>query len=448
MTRPIRSFTHQAGQVAIIVAITILLLIMMIGLVVDLGFLYTRKTELQNAADAAALAGAKQLDGTADGIQAAADAAIAMAALNNVDFGGEPIDIDYGNIGFSSTPGGCIPLASSASCAIGLAAKTSPGDKFFVTVDTTDILQGIHPTWFMKVVGIDSTGTYGRAVAGPFVVDITPIAICALDEADCETGTCGYQLGQSYKVGDINPIGPGTFYWINPVTTNPGECGGSGSTSDTLPFICQGIVAPNVALADKILTNTGVSTPQLEALDSRFDSYQPQGKCDPVTAPPDENIKEYLYTDPNVAAWMSPPPNRQASNVLSKNGTIETDNAGVIWSFVRPPGGVPSTGTYARNPTASYPASGTPYSNRSGNPDFNANFFASPSHNSSPERRVMNLQIVDCPSPGGSCRETDVLATGRFFLQRKSNVPSDKDIYVEFGGIIQRPPDVEIKLYR
>jgi len=44
---------RQRGAVAIMTALSLLLLIAMIGLVVDLGYLYTRKTELQNAADAA-----------------------------------------------------------------------------------------------------------------------------------------------------------------------------------------------------------------------------------------------------------------------------------------------------------------------------------------------------------------------------------------------------------
>jgi len=63
MKRPIKTIRDQQGQVAIIVAIVIGLLIVVVGLVVDLGYLYTRKTELQNAADAAALAGAKELNG-------------------------------------------------------------------------------------------------------------------------------------------------------------------------------------------------------------------------------------------------------------------------------------------------------------------------------------------------------------------------------------------------
>jgi Flp pilus assembly protein TadG len=443
--------------VAIIVAIVITLLILIVGLVVDLGFLYTRKTALQNAADAAALAGAKKLDGTTAGIQAAADAAIAMAALNSVNFGKDDIVIGYESIGFGSTPDDCIPLSNPA-CADLTEAKANPGNKFFITVDTSTTLQGLHPTWFMRLAGFEETNTYGRAVAGPFVVDITPIAACALDGSDvpplpasCKTDNCGYELGKSYKIGDINPIGPGTFYWIDPVTTIPGECGGSGSTSETLPFVCRGEVAANVAISEQVLTNTGVSTPQLEALDSRFDSYGSQAKCDPATAPPDENIKEYLYTNyPDLTvSWMNPAPTKQASTVTSKTGippVIDTDYNGVFWTFVRPPADIPVTTDFATGRTAilgNYAeADKTPYTSSQ------TKFREEPTHDGEPGRRVLNMLIVRCPSEGGNCRETPVFAIGRFLMQRKANVPGDKDIYVEFGGIIQRPPDVEVKLYR
>jgi hypothetical protein len=176
-----------------------------------------------------------------------------------------------------------------------------------------------------------------------------------LDPDDCPpggTGNCGYRKGQSYKLSEINPIGPGTLYWINPVTTNAGECSGTGSTDYTLPFVCQGVVAANVAAASEVLTNTGVSVPQLAALDSRFDDYPPQAQCNPATAPPDRNIKEYLY---NVANWMNPAPVNyispidgalcrenqdecQAARASISGGKILTDSGGVVWSFCAPHG--------------------------------------------------------------------------------------------------------------
>ena len=56
---------HQGGAIAIMFALSAFFLFGLMGLALDLSQTYDRKTELQNAADAAALAGAKELNGTA-----------------------------------------------------------------------------------------------------------------------------------------------------------------------------------------------------------------------------------------------------------------------------------------------------------------------------------------------------------------------------------------------
>ena len=472
MNRPIRSFRHQHGQVAVIVAIVIGLLILMVGLVVDLGYLYTRKTELQNASDAAALAGAKELNGTAAGITAAKNKAVELAGANSVDFGSKAIVIDETNIWFANTPDGNDTNNDGkgdgtwTSFADASASDTAAADKRFILVDTSGIGLSTVQTWFMRVAqwgfgGIETTSTFGRAVAGPNKVDLTPIAACALDQDDCPpngTGNCGYELGKAYKLGDVNPLGPGNFYLLNPVATDdsPGACAQITGTDFIRPFICQGVVAAPVAAASQVLTRPGTVTPALAALDSRFDDYNPQAQCDPATAPPDVNIKQFLYTDPNVAAWMTPQPTQQASQVTDRSGTpleIDTDYNGVVWSFVRPPVGTPGpaeipTGTtFATGRTvvdANYPDSGTPYTQTSGN------FFDDPTRTGKPERRVLTLAIIACPTAGGNCALAPVLARGRFLMQREAHSPAnDRDIYVEYGGTIGVAGiTAQYKLYR
>ena len=77
---------RQRGAVVIIVAVCLFFLIGLLALVLDLGQLYIAKTELQNAADASALAGAKELNGTLAGIQNAKSAACTVAQMNKYDF--------------------------------------------------------------------------------------------------------------------------------------------------------------------------------------------------------------------------------------------------------------------------------------------------------------------------------------------------------------------------
>jgi Flp pilus assembly protein TadG len=493
----IRSFRHQHGQVAIIVGIALLLLIMMVGLVVDLGFLYTRKTELQNAADAAALAGAKQLNGTADGIQAAADAAIAMAGLNNVDFGGNAIAIEESEIEFGPNPDG--PWSNVTD------AKNDPAGKFFVKVDTRGIGQSSVATWFMRVVGIGSTTTSGRAVAGPYVVDIAPLGVCAVDKTRPERG---FIRGVSYNIPQLNPlILPADPLWINPVNAPPDSCDDVNphwnSASYMAPFVCSGKSIPlSQKLGTQVFVNTGSSAALGKALNSRFDDYQ-GSPCDVATAPPDTNVKEYHCTkvgtgpnpdncvaNPPAGAprdWMdtvsgSDIPTQQGITIINRvpiaksvNGATRTNTAsksdyGVLWSYAWEKNfatGANHTlndwpslyGMEADQTANGYPSTippeethASPYKQTSG-----SKYFAPPpSHPpGEPNRRIINVVIVDCSDPalleqvgaGNKCAALPTLGVAKFLMPVKADLP--KSLFLEFVEAFQ-PPSLEpdIRLYR
>src|SRR5882762_9903258 len=74
----------ERGSVLAMSAISMLALLLATGLAVDVSHFYTAKAELQNAADAAALAAASQLNSTSGGIQMAVTEA--TKTLNNYDF--------------------------------------------------------------------------------------------------------------------------------------------------------------------------------------------------------------------------------------------------------------------------------------------------------------------------------------------------------------------------
>ncbi|MCA1765482.1 MAG: pilus assembly protein TadG-related protein, partial [Desulfobulbaceae bacterium] len=76
---------REQGAVAPLVAILIVLFILCIALVVDLGHLHNVKVQLQRAVDAAALAGARQLDGSTGQDDRARAVARATANANRID---------------------------------------------------------------------------------------------------------------------------------------------------------------------------------------------------------------------------------------------------------------------------------------------------------------------------------------------------------------------------
>ena len=441
----------QQGAVAIIVAICLTLLVGLLGLVLDLGHLYVAKTELQNAADAASLSAAKELNGKVTGIANALTRAIEAAAKNNYDLNRNPVTINSSNVWVGSCPAdGCmVPISSVTSDA-------QAGDKTFVKVDTA--LRSLN-TWFIQVLpGIaNTTQTFGLAVAGKYAVDITPIAICELPDPGT-TNELGFERGVAYKVGEANPLGPGTPFWIDPESASPGVCPVI-STNATLPFVCTGKIGFTPIVGQTVNTNTGVSTPQLAALDSRFGDYTSQNKCDPATAPSDTNVKEYRYSDTTTGspkAWMSPDPTQQTISFVDKdtNGPCKSNSPckpkpyssrtatdyGVLWSGYRKSG--LHFSEYGSNTATAYPEP-SPYAQSSGA------FYNAPPVAYQPGkagRRVLNMVIIDCKTVGGVCRPATVLGVGRFLMQIRSD---DKDVYVEFGGLLPTPlPTSDIKLYR
>ncbi len=84
----------------IVVAASLVVLLAFAGLAIDMGMLYNVKTDLQNATDAAALAGAWQLSGTPTGINRAVTSAI--NAANKYYFNNNPVGVVDADVTFST----------------------------------------------------------------------------------------------------------------------------------------------------------------------------------------------------------------------------------------------------------------------------------------------------------------------------------------------------------
>lgn len=426
----------QHGAIAIMVGFLIVALIGLLGLVLDLANLYVRKTELQNAADAAALGGARQLNRNAAGLDAAVygpQGAIALAAANASDFANTAVAITEANIRFGPTPDG--PWSDLAT------AKTNAGAMGFIKVDTSGIAQGTRPTWFVPVLNsaLASTTANGVAVAGAPVCEGLPIFIC-------EPPT-GFTPGQSYFFGESPgyPIGPGNIGYFDPVP--PGSPSLITGANDMRDIVCAGrtycLAAP---LTVSSLTQSAFGT-MARAVNTRFDDFAGlPSSLTPERCRPDTNIKEFPYTDlaplGGAEAWMIPPPDHQSEQ---DSGAI----LGVHWSAVRPTLasmlGVPAL------PSAQYPASGTPYTQTAG-----SIFHQAPStaHQASAQsgRRIITMAIVsNCGDINGSGKPVNVTGFGRFFLPVKAvGTGGDKGIYAEYietiSSMTVSAPD--IKLFR
>lgn len=477
--RSLASKRRQKGAVAVVVGLSLVTLFAMGGVVLDLGHLYIAKSELQNSADAAALAGAQRLNETAAGVTNARDNAISVAAQNNFNFS-TAVTITGANTEFGPSPDG--PWSSYAT------ALASPTGKTFVKVDTG--LRTMN-TYLMRVVGpaFNTVSTLGVAVAGRYVNDVTPIGVCAIKNAagasrpkgevlpgTNELAQFGFRRGVSYNIFALGPLGANSDpYLLDPVDVYPNPCNPSNSSANTTaPFVCNGSSAIITNTPGTVYGNTGVSAGKIEAaLNSRFNLFGGPSVCIPAQAPPDVNIRKFACTGAGcttAADWMDPskqtitPTGIPTAAAPIPAGILNKNNYGVLWSYSRAvnavgttPNATPGAAFATSNWSTLYPASG-------GAPVADADFpaatspYLDPSHITAPtvnpgvlNRRVLNLAIANCPAISGSggCKVIPVLGIGRFFMQ----VPADfnggtKKLEVEFAGLIEPVPVAEIKLYR
>lgn len=498
---------RQGGAVAIMVGFSMVILVGFLAMVIDLGHLYLTKTELQNAADAAALAGAKELNSSAAGVTNAINKAVDIAHRNSYDFS-KPVATTAANLDIwvCSSPNNCTVLASTAAADT---TNVTAADKTFLKVHTRN--RNIA-AWFAPIWNILNVSTYGMAVAGRYVANITPLGVCAVDElhktlSDAVTGELiefGFRRGLSYNIPDLNPLAGLSQdpFWINPIDVPPSCHPSNSSTSFNNPFVCAGKAAVITTLPTTVWINTGVSASLEKALNSRFDDFT-GSPCDPVTAPPDTNVREYRctdtsnpencdnnrmptqsYADINLPKdWMAPSnsttPTRHAIliDTVTKKPKISPDfNAeyGVLWTYNRAVHAVPipgtsdykagspfnadntdwgllyNGGTINTDPTTGYPSSVAPYNQTSGK-----YFLGPPTHTGTPNRRVLNVAIIACEAGavggGGPCgTQLSVIGIGKFFLTRGANLSGSGNsrIVGEFAGSFSQLPPSDIKLYQ
>ena len=478
---------RQHGAFAVMAAPVLIMILGFCGLAIEMGQLYNRKVDMQGVARAAALAAARELDGTPEGIAAAKAAAqTAVSKLRYRSYtSGVPVTWRDEALSFSTSP------ARNGTWVSSVEAGGSSGQAaglFFARVDTAglDATIGTVETLFIRVLdsSLATIPVSDSVVAGKTSLKVTPIGICAMSaapaaarEAARSNGTKVYELvqygfrrGVSYDLMRLNPHGtdPRRFM-INPLA-GPGTNDSGFSDSALVPFVCSGSIWLDRLTGGTIrvseLPNSSPLAALRAALNTRFDNYTGTA-CDARGAAPDINIKSYAYDQASVVSWMTPAKGSASAASTTINGRLETvadlstaatpETYGPLWAYARavklasatslaePRGGYTffehtdwST-LYPSGPTTSgypgYPS--TPYF--SGN---SASGYYQPPRTANrpmqvPSRRVLNIPLLSCTaaSPSGTNAEANILAIGRFFM----TVPATNDsLIAEFAGSI--PP--------
>ena len=448
----------EAGAIAIMTALVLVVMIGMFGLALDLSRSYNRKVELQSIADAAALAAAAALDGTPEGIDRAAAEAEHVASSYNFSYNNsESVTWSSAALTFGASPDGAASTWQGADQAKATAVKT-----FFARVDTSalDPRHGKVKNFLMRVLSptLAETNVSASAVAGRDSLNVLPLAICANSNqkvkapptAD-ELVEYGFRRGVGYDLMNLNP-GDSTpeNFLVSPVAP-AGTTGAAikARLDMVAPFVCTGKMAIPTLQGGDVTVERGFPIAALyQQLNARFGTYVTP--CLSSTAPADPNPTLF---DRGSAAWMKDRPDGQTANALPAPDPLLTvaekpDAAtktayGVLWSYARAAryssyvaknGIEPAAGYATFNPedwaqlytpgtpeAVSYPGT-TPYQDTGG----------VSAYRSFRNTRVLRVPLLECPVPAGASSKARVLGIAKFFM----TVPATSSaVFAEFAGM-------------
>ncbi|HEV2885083.1 MAG TPA: Tad domain-containing protein [Pyrinomonadaceae bacterium] len=279
-----RNRKGERGSILATSAIGMLSVLLAVGLGVDISRFYLAKSELQNAADAAALAGVSGLNSTSEGIIEAGNRAV--QTMNGFNFNNQAVTFPRTNVVYAKNLGG--PYISEG------AAQDDPKDIRFVQVTTPP--SAVPVSFAMSVLGssknLSATATAGYSV--PLNVPCNWLPAFVLD--DPENPISPNNL-YTFRLPPGNHVSPGNYQLLSP--EGPGG-------SDTRTGMANG-VSVCAKPGDKIPTKTGETAGAVrQGINTRFDIYQ--GPVDPDVSPPDTNVApEIDYLDYRKGTPMETP---------------------------------------------------------------------------------------------------------------------------------------------
>jgi len=325
----------ERGNVLAYTVLSALFLFLAVGLGVDLSHFYLAKTEMQNAADAAALAGASALTlPNPDRITTAVDRAVELLNTNKYNFNNRNFSVDRASL--CHTGEACVTFAKNLDDPTYVseqAAHDDPDDIRFIKVTTPN--EPVSVIFASPLLGsslsLNAKATAGLSVPGNVRICIAPLSAVAPNPGQSfpsgSEGTCKTAGIQKYTDGtpDCDPTKEfckGCLYTIragpqgNP---SPGNyqilaCAGNGGSDvrTALAAYGDGCSCGNVSPGDEvgIMTKTGdTAGPVQDGLNVRFDDYQGAVKYS-ESAPPDLNVADGItYTQYTAKSPFTAPGN-------------------------------------------------------------------------------------------------------------------------------------------
>ena len=457
---------QRQGSALIYVTVSLGVMVGFAALAIDLGRIGTTNTQSRQAAEAAALAAASQLDGAADSITRATNAAQTTPLVQNQ----QNLAQNPGNIAISGLrfliglPAGTPSMPDNPSV-LDPFVTTDPTKARFVEVTTQTLTQN---NLFAQVIGGGATtSTRTTAVAGftQVVCQRTPLAVCNPAEANTLGAPFDIAQWKGHQVL-VKASGPSSS-WV------PGDFGlvdidglqGTPQIADALAA-----TAPDVCINAVIDLKPGQTEGARQAFNTRFDMFANpffggNAKNNPRYRPARNVTKGLVRGNPGNACQYSPPAPGARSMALPRDSNISSTNRFgngtwdclTYWNRMHPTDAVPSGCT-----NASTPATMTRFQlyrheiDQSQIPDTrtydpgllgeNGNAMCStvtPTDN--PDRRMLVFAVINClehgPLSGNSAGPVPVEAFVKAFMTEPTGDPPNVNTYLEIVDVLKPGAD-------
>lgn len=492
------SIRRQRGAILIMTAVIIVVLIGVAALALDIGRLVVLRSQIQNAADAAALAAAVELDGGANARQRARDAAREAVRHDKSLAQAQdllPDSLPDAAFAFYCVIGAEFDVAQDVAISGGFCQGVAEGtehvtagtdvDAHYVRVNLDPVLAGLPSDTFtldlifLPILNVLSPGVAtaaavrAEAVAGHQFIQCNypPMALCDPYEGmGGKTFKNDMPIGATITLRDQSGANwsPGNMGFLEPIS------GGSGANA----------VAESLAYPDdegcatrRITTETGQMTQKTtSAINTRFDMYDSHfPEDDWANWPPALNIYEYKDVDAPVAV-----PGLDGTRFSQRDWKYADWVVAQTEAYLGPPVGAPSMNGLVTPlrwdvykweiansralapdpdplPHVPRPVSGLahqlPLCGPNEDPDADQDP-ATPPTCVMPERRVLIVAVIRCDALGINGKSTVMVNSpdgfAEFFVYKKAKGPSGATISGEYIGWLEpgdRNTHVEVQLY-
>ena len=453
-------YRDRSGAAMVYITVISAALFGFAALAIDFSTSYTTHSQARAAAEAAAIAGASQLDGTSDAITRATEAVQTTPLVQNqqnfAQGGG-------GNVGIASIrflnglPAGA-PGLSGNSSVLDPFVTTDPFEARFIEVRTQNITKG---NYFVQAVGGTSTGQISASAVAGFTqvfCQIAPLAVC--NPAEANNIGAPFDIAQwKGKLVLAKAQGPTTAW-------TPGDFGLVDiDGTQSVPEIRDALASsePEVCVSALIDVKPGQTEGARQAFNTRFDMFENPGfggnsaKSNWKYRPAKNVTKGMLRSDqctyeappgPGIAMGLPRDSNMIGTTTRFGNGvwdcaTYWTTNHGAA----APPAGCTGAATISRFSVYRHEIdTGQIPNNLPTGEDGGAQCHAdSATINSSPDtppdRRIMFFAVINCvehgPISGNSAGPIPVEAFVKAFMTEPTGDPPNIDTYLEVVDVVK-----------